>query len=265
MSGRAESYKIWLDNIGDEIDYWDHYIGTSGGDYPEDFQFRLKHDTHIGARDGHLANLISRAVSPAVSILDVGSGPLTNLGKLVPGKSVRITSCDPLADIYNKLLERRGITPPVRTAFADAENLSHFFPSEKFDVVHCANALDHSYDPFSAIIEMLKVVKQGGFIKLGHFENEALSENYHGLHQWNFTERDGDFVIWDREKDVSLTSFFEGAAYVDAVRSPQEPKHWISAVIRRNELTDEFLLRQKSSLAHKYRISLERHFLRHLE
>lgn len=265
MAEKIDSYGIWLDNIGDEIDYWARYIGTDGAEYPDDFQFRLRNDTLISSRDDHLANMISRVISQEISILDVGSGPLTNLGKQVLGKSITITACDPLADIYNRLIERRGLTAPVKTTFADAENLSHFFLPQSFDVVHCANALDHSYDPLSAIIEMLKVVKPGGFIKLGHFENEAVSENYHGLHQWNFTERSGDFVIWNREQDVSLTSFFEGAAFVDAARYPQEPKHWISVIIRRNELTDDFMKSRVSSLPSKYRTSLDRHFSPHLK
>ncbi|WKB56202.1 class I SAM-dependent methyltransferase [Eleftheria terrae] len=259
-----EEYAVWLDNIGDEIAYWEHYLRTRGGDYPDDFRFRLNPDTEVGSRDTRLARRLSLLAPVDIFLLDVGSGPLTNLGKNVPGKRLHITACDPLADVYNTLIDRFDIHPPVRTTFSDGENLSHFFPPRRFDAVHCANALDHSYDPLSAIVEMLKIVKPGGFIQLGHFENEAVSENYHGLHQWNFTERNGDFVIWNQKSDISLTQFFGEAAFVDTERTPSEPKNWIVVTIRRNELTDGFLQERSSTLPQKYQTSLFRHFEKHL-
>lgn len=256
FSTQDAAYRQWLDSVGDEIKYWRHYLSTSGGDYPEDFAFRLRHDTLIEARDTRLAKRLALFPRDNVRLLDVGSGPLTNLGKIVDGKTVDITACDPLADIYDILIKENGLQPPVRTVFSDAENLSTFFSAHSFDVIHSANAMDHSYDPISAILEMLKVVAVDGFVYLGHFENEAEWENYSGFHQWNFTERNGDFFAWNKTTEVSISQFFHGCVSFDVERIKSEPKDWILLILRRNERTADFLKGKSVGIGYKYRASL---------
>ncbi|WP_162751446.1 methyltransferase domain-containing protein [Rhizobium sp. CNPSo 4062] len=41
-------------------------------------------------------------------------------------------------------------------------DLSLFFNDLAFDIVYCQNTLDHCFDPMSAIVEMLRVLKVGG-------------------------------------------------------------------------------------------------------
>ena len=42
---------------------------------------------------------------------------------------------------------------------------------------------------------MIQLSKPGGFISLCHEVNEAQLEAYRGLHQWNFYESDGNFML----------------------------------------------------------------------
>jgi hypothetical protein len=54
---------------------------------------------------------LSASQGATVSILDVGAGPATLLGKRWKGRTVQITAVDPLADDYNHLLDALGLTP----------------------------------------------------------------------------------------------------------------------------------------------------------
>ncbi len=253
------AYENWLNGIPEEIRYWRNYIETGGAEYPDDFRFRLRDDTYVDERDGGLAETLEAIPSEEISLLDAGSGPLTNLGKRLRRKKLRLFACDPLADAYGWLLARSGVVPPVPTLFADVENLSMYFHRDSFDGVHCCNALDHSYDPLGGILEMLKVLNPRGFVQLGHFENEAEHERYGGLHQWNFTERDGDFVMWNRTAELSLRQLGAGGLDVWTRRFPTgQGRDWILVHIRKGPGVDRLYDLRRANLPAKYRRLLAR-------
>jgi hypothetical protein len=52
---------------------------------------------------------------------------------------------------------------------------------------------------------MLAVVRPGGRVVLNHRHNEAVDEDYVQLHQWNFDERAGDFVIWRPDQETNIS------------------------------------------------------------
>lgn len=255
----SNKYDNWINSLNEEIGYWNNYLSTGGGDYREDFEFRLKLDTKIKDRDVLLSNKISEISKKDIVLLDVGSGPLTNLGKIVEGKSLEIIACDPLAGAYKKIINKVGIKPPVETIFADCENLSHFFEKESFDAIHCANALDHSYDPVGGICEMLSILKNDGFIHLGHFENEAEAEKYSGLHQWNFTEKDSKFIIWNKSVELDLSSYLGEIANIRIERIAQVPKDWLVVSITKNTTSDTFLSDRSTTLGIKYQTLVNHH------
>lgn len=260
------AFETWLGGISEEIRYWRSYIETRGGDYPDDFVFRLREDSYVDERDGGLAEALEAIAADEVTLLDAGSGPLTNLGKRLRRKKLRLYPCDPLADAYGWLLEQSGVRPPVPTLFADVENLSMYFSQDSFDGVHCCNALDHSYDPLGGILEMLKVVKPRGFIQLGHFENEAEHERYGGLHQWNFTERAGDFVMWNRRTELSLRQ--TGAEMLDVLtrRFPTpQGRDWILVHIQKRPGVEKLYGLRHANLPVKYQHLLGRILREHLK
>jgi SAM-dependent methyltransferase len=95
---------------------------------------------------------------PCPRILDVGAGPLTILGKRLAEKDLSIVAVDPLADEYDKLLDRYAIVPPVRTIVQPAETLSKRFSPDSSDLVYARNCFEHSYDPIRAMQQMLHAV-----------------------------------------------------------------------------------------------------------
>jgi SAM-dependent methyltransferase len=136
-----------------------------------------------------------------VSILDVGAGPLSTLGSRMPGRVVRLTAVDPLADQYNRILSERGINPPVQTIACAGEDLLARFGPESFDIAFSENALDHALHPARIIHQMWSLIRPGGFVILIHNRNEAEHGSYGELHQWNFDERNKHCIVW-REGSV---------------------------------------------------------------
>jgi SAM-dependent methyltransferase len=201
LSERDLHGALWEASKGEEVSFWQEWIATKGLGWPDDYKRRL--DPEQPLQDDIIRHLSARPGS-TVSILDVGAGPMTKLGKRWEGRTVQITAVDPLADDYEHFLAEAGITPLVPTQPGEAEQLADHFPINHFDLVYVQNALDHSRDPLLGIRQMLEVVKPGCFVCLYHNRNAGLEGNYEGLHQWNFRADNGHFVIRDRRTHVSV-------------------------------------------------------------
>lgn len=195
----AQYERRWRRHISDELRFWDSWLRDRP--WPDQFAFRT--DPRVPLQP-ELAALLP-AGQTACRLLDVGAGPLTALGKRLDGITLEISATDALAEHFDRLLDKNRVVPPVRTVQCNAERLTSPFPAGSFDLVFCQNALDHVYDPIAAIDEMIHVLRPEGAIFLRHFENEGYREAYSGLHQWNFTVENGDFVIWNPRVRVNVT------------------------------------------------------------
>ena len=114
---------------------------------------------------------------------------------LFRSRRIELHCIDPLASVYDALLEKNRITPPVRTKFGEAEQIDQMYEEGSFDLVHAANSLDHAHDPVAAIKAAARLVRPGGHIFLEHILNEGDREHYGGLHQWNFGVEGDSFKI----------------------------------------------------------------------
>jgi SAM-dependent methyltransferase len=196
-----DSRQAWDDGLGEEITFWRKYFETNGAPWSEDYWRRLDPAAPLQA---HVARYLP---GHAARLLDVGAGPLTSLGKVVPGVTIDVVAVDALGDVYGQLVDEAGVTPPVRTRQCHSEQLTQLFGAE-FDVVHARNCIDHGYDPVGAIREMALVTKPGGVVLLQHYPNEA---NFDGLHQWDMGVADGRLIVsrpkvpWGTERhDVAV-------------------------------------------------------------
>ncbi len=61
-----------------ELDFWRQFWATEGGEWPDDYRQRLDMQTPL---DSWILKYLDPS-APVISILDVGSGPMTNLGKI---------------------------------------------------------------------------------------------------------------------------------------------------------------------------------------
>jgi hypothetical protein len=82
-----------------------------------------------------------------ISLLEVGSGPLSNLVWGVDQNLFQIIAIDPLADIYDKLMKKYALNYPIKPIKGNGEKLLKLFKTKKFDIVYSRNALDHTRSP----------------------------------------------------------------------------------------------------------------------
>ncbi len=110
----------WQEALPEEITFWEDYIGTRGGRWPEVFEDRMQPNRSfpdwIGQKVQVGANEVLRAI-------DVGCGPLTALGPVWNDRQVEIVAVDPLADEYNRIFAKNGLTPPIAPEHCEAELL----------------------------------------------------------------------------------------------------------------------------------------------
>lgn len=201
----------WQKGTFSEVDFWRKALADGGKAWgPEYLAERLDPNTPL---QKDLCQILDPSLVK-IRILDVGAGPLTNLGKLWGDRIIEITAVDPLAEEYDNLLTELIISPPVRTKKAFAESLTRAFAKDSFDLSYASNSLDHALDPLKAIREMLAVTKPGGHVYLWHFRNVGETEAYIGLHQWNFDVMDGDMIIGNGKTNCKLSQELGSATTV---------------------------------------------------
>jgi SAM-dependent methyltransferase len=226
---RSAAQQRWRRELDDELGFWRHYFESGGAEWPDEYQERLDPELEL---QSYLAELVARRPGPRVDILDVGAGPATTVGRRLTGYDLRITAVDALADSYRELLGELGVRTPVTTAFAETERLRRTLGRNRFDIAHARNTLDHSYDPVTAIQEMCRVVKPGGWLVLLHLRDEAERERYHGLHQWNLRVEDGDLVVWSPSERRSVSDLLGRRARLVRA-SPLPDGDWELAVFEK--------------------------------
>jgi 2-polyprenyl-3-methyl-5-hydroxy-6-metoxy-1,4-benzoquinol methylase len=214
-----------------ELKFWNEWFKTKGLVWPEGYLKRFDPDLELSE---YHRSFIDHLPQEDITILDVGSGPLTILGKKHPTKRLTIVATDILAEQYNLLLKKYQLDPLVRTVFADAEKLTDIYAENTFDFVHAQNTLDHAEKPLQAIKQMIAVVKENCFVGLRHLENEAENANYSGLHKWNFTIQNGRFLLKSRFESVDVA---HEIASIGEVECYFEDK-WVIARIRKKSARD---------------------------
>jgi SAM-dependent methyltransferase len=210
-----------------EADFWDDYFLTRGGRWPQDYLRRLDPGSPLEAMH---RPFIDRLPGTRIRILDVGAGPLTILGKTHPGKQLDITAVDPLSARYDQLFTKYGVTPPVRTIAGSGESLAAQFGENVFDFVYAQNCIDHAENPVEAMRQMVLVAKPGCEAVLFHAPNEAETQEYTGLHQWNFTLEDGRFVVTGKNGRTDVAEALREVGVCTA----RLHEDWILTVIRKH-------------------------------
>jgi SAM-dependent methyltransferase len=217
QSGFETYIANWLRGLDSEIAFWRTLFATG---YPDHECLRPEARTGYDFRYPELPPLVCPE-GGTLQVLDVGSGPVCTLGtRSAAPWTIELSACDPLAPVYNAILDRHGFETQVRGRFALGEHLDAFYEPGRFHIVHMCNALDHAFDPLAVLASMLRVCRAGGVVYLQHNENEAQFQGYEGLHQWNICAEDGELVFWSRAERFNLTRMLSGAAEVSCTRTP---------------------------------------------
>jgi|19_taG_2_1085344.scaffolds.fasta_scaffold46554_3 2-polyprenyl-3-methyl-5-hydroxy-6-metoxy-1,4-benzoquinol methylase len=115
-------------------------------------------------------------------VLDVGCNG-GSLGIHLLKKGCHVNGIDLVDELVEKA-KRRGIFAEK----GEAENLSRY-DSKSFKYVICTEVLEHLYDPFPAVKEAYRVLKEGGkyIITVPHPNGRMGGEKLGDYHQQNFT------------------------------------------------------------------------------
>ena len=222
----------WKAGTSSELSYWDNWCRIKGYECGDTYEDRLDPNLPLQPRPAALIP----STPTEVHILDVGAGPLTYLGKKRPENQICITAVDPLADKYNRILNKYKIQPIVKTQQLAAEDLTREFHPNTYDLVFARNCIDHSHNPEKAILQMIKVVKKGEHVLLEHRINEADTRKYEGLHQWNFTlDTNGNFLISSKSKTLNVTTKYAAICSITS-EIIDEGRHGVWLVVRIKKL-----------------------------
>jgi SAM-dependent methyltransferase len=200
---------VWRMSLPSEYKFWTEYIETKGRlcNAEDEFLFRLDPDSEVQSWLKEHFLIGSEASLP--SVLDVGSGPFTWIGKKWGNFRLHIEAIDPLADLYNALTKAHNLKPPVVTKPISGENLLKHYNANNFDLVFARNSLDHSYNGVQIIKNMVTTLKPGGVLYLWHAENEGHNCNYQGLHQWNFQLEENSLILWRLNEKFIINDYFK--------------------------------------------------------
>jgi SAM-dependent methyltransferase len=228
MPEDSTAVERWSEGLETELAFWYRWLRDKGEPWPDDYRLRMDPRAEL---QSHLREHIDARAGARVRILDVGSGPLTRVGKRWRGRRLSVTAVDPLADRYRELLERLSLRPEGIPLQGEAERLDELLPADSFDLAWACNSLDHGHDPLRAIRQMLRLVKPGRRVLLDHVVNEGENMGYAGLHQWNFRAEDGRFVIWRPGETIDAHGELRPQAEIDT--EPLEDGKWLRVVLRR--------------------------------
>lgn len=184
----------WEAGLPDEVAFWEDWLAGKTR-YAEDRALRLS----SGRPFPWWAKPLIPGNPGRIRVLDVGAGPVTAMGDTWDRKTITVVPVDPLAKEYDAVLRKYAITPPVKTLYGLGESLVEQFGRESFDFAYACNCLDHAVDPVACYQQMLAVLKPGCSLVTFHEANEAEHQNYEGLHQWNFSVREGRLLVWNHE------------------------------------------------------------------
>lgn len=122
-------------------------------------------DRHSLRRASTCCSYFLPHLTPTSHILDLGCGPgsiTTDIASIVPrGSIIGLDAGESVIDIANAQVHELGLS---NCSFQVGDVMQLPFDDETFDVVYTHQLLIHLPDPVSAISEMRRVCKVGGFV-----------------------------------------------------------------------------------------------------
>lgn len=221
-----EYISLWADGLFDEICFWDNFMKNEGGIFFYGFSKTTSPDRSFELEE----DIPQEKYGHEYKFIDVGAGPFSRCGRVTDKVKLEALSVDPLAYAYSILKKKYSIDNNIRLETGFVELLDRKFKPNSFDMVHMSNSLDHCFSAIDGIYQLLNICKIGGKVILRHAENEALRENYVGLHQWNLSlhNEENSFVVWRNNQRYDVCKIFADYADIELIPDVKENTgHWI--------------------------------------
>ena len=148
--------------------------------------------------DEPIQNLNETIKNQKLKLLEVGSGPTSNLAWGVDQGLFEITAVDPLANSYNELMKQHNYVFTIKPMEGVGEELLNLFGEETFHIIFSQNAIDHAVSPQKCILNMYSVLKEGGILYLCGNVKEGTNNGWYGLHQHDLIPIKDQLYHFDR-------------------------------------------------------------------
>ena len=181
--------------------------------YRQKFETKLAEYNHSFELPHYFGQMIGD--KKEVTIAELAAGPICTIGSSWKDVKVNIHASDVLEKDYATLWQQCNTEPVVKIEYQDMERLT--YPDNFFDIVHCVNALDHTLDVRSALREMLRVCKQGGWIYLRHKPDQR--KKWHGMHEWDMNVVDEETIFSNPTETFSLKEFGDFKTHTEGPRN----------------------------------------------
>lgn len=213
-----QDFQRWLTGIPYEVAFWRSYYGNKRR---RDDLFRWSlYDKPCHLDNFDIDKYIDGLSTPHPKLLDVGCALSYMFSSNINGKHFDVDYVDPLAPFYNQILRKYRIERP-EIYFGMIESLTGSYAPNTVDFIHVRNALDHCSNPLNGIIQALVTLKKDGVLYLNHFRDEAKNEGYRGFHQFNINEKDGNFILWNKDTALNVTEICKEFADVATTVTPE--------------------------------------------
>jgi len=133
----------------------------------------------------------------ALTCLNIGCGPRSNMGERSAHQKLHITHMDPLAEAYNAIMDFLDAPGGGDVQFGAVEIIDQLDVGT-FNFISAKNCLDHAYDVPDGLRKLIGLLDTQGVVILEHYENEAEAQNYLGFHKWNIEIVDEMVRIWSQ-------------------------------------------------------------------
>ncbi|MCD4821008.1 MAG: glycosyltransferase, partial [Methanococcoides sp.] len=233
----AGNYDIERD-YSSEMGFWENHLAKND-EYVDYLEMILNKDHRKEVFPKKLLGLIKDLSDELnhenIKLLEVGSGPTSNLAWGVDNGLFEITAIDPLANFYNNLIDKHNYSFPIRSIEGAGEDILDLFNENTFHMVYSQNALDHAVSPKECLINMYSVLKNGGMLYLCGNVKEGTNEGWKGLHQHDLIPIDNQLFHFDKEgKPTDLTGNL-GLELISCNKSGDSPGDWYNIAFRKNE------------------------------
>ncbi len=157
-----------------------------------------------------IINIKGKYKNEKIKLLEIGSGPQSNLAYYVDNNIFDVVGIDPNANTYSKILKELNYDYPINPLNIPGENLLNHFEKNYFHIVFAQNSLDHTQDPIKCLENSFLLLKKFGLLYIKSNVKEGSRKSWMGLHKHDiFFQNDKLFLSNKKKKVTNLLGKYE--------------------------------------------------------
>jgi len=142
-----------------------------------------------------------------LKLLEIGSGPVSNLAYYVDKDLFEVIAIDPLAGFYQKIMNKFNYEFPIKPISINCEDLLKFFRKETFHIIYAQNSIDHTNNPIICLNNAYHLLKNNGILFIRNNIKEGSRKGWIGLHKHDIYMSKNNLVHANQKGKI--TNFFK--------------------------------------------------------